>query len=168
MGLKTRILALIALVSLPGCGPSPQEQTIGLACQALKTQDWEAFAELTVTEADFLMRENQIDENGADHSFAGGDLRPSQQQLLREQFDQAVRGGDRCLDFSRCQYVFPALIRTSTLTTLSDGEIRLEEYIITIEMDGPEKSAPGLGPSFVLARWEDEYRILALRFPRRN
>ncbi len=149
---------------LSGCGPSPQEKTIHLACQALKAQDWEAFSALTITEADFLMAESQIDELDAEQSFAGSSLRPGQIQQLREQFDQAVRGCDHCLDFSRCRYVFPTLSRTSTISTLSGESISVQEFILSIEMDGPEKSAPGMGPLFMLVPWENEYRIQALRF----
>lgn len=168
MGLKTGILLLVAAAFFSGCGPSPSEKTIHLACQALKAQDWEAYSRLTITEADFMMVENNISESEADQSFAGSSLRPKQRQHLREQYEQAIQGCDGCLDFSRCLYVFPTLSATSTITTLGGDDVILEEYILTIEMDGPETSAPGLGPYFILVPWEDEVRILSLRFPRRN
>ena len=168
MRFRIGTLAAAALVVLSGCGSSPQEQVIHQACQALKADDWDAYSQLTVTEADFLIRENRIAENEVDQSFAGGHLRPQQRQLLKEQFNRAVRGDELCLDFSRCQFVFPNLNGTSVFATLSGKKIQLEEYILTIEMDGPEKSAPGLGPYFILAPWEGGYRILALRFPRKS
>jgi hypothetical protein len=168
--LRTRlgILAAVVLTALSGCGNSPQERVIHDACQALKAEDWETYLDLTVTEADFLMRENKIVEAEAELSFAGSSLRPEQRQLLKDQFNMAVQGGNRILDFRRCQFVFPILDRTATLTTLSGEEVHTEEYILTIEMDGAEKSRPGLGPHFILARWEGEYRILALKFPRQS
>ena len=73
---------LAALVALAGCGNSPQETVIHEACLALKAQDWEAYLELTVTEADFLLRENDIDEIEAGESFAGSSLRPEQRRAL--------------------------------------------------------------------------------------
>lgn len=168
MRLRFGMLAAVAVAALSGCGASPQERVIHEACQALKAQDWEAYVDLTVTEADYLMRENEIAENEADVSFAGSSLRPEQRQLLKEQFDLAIRGGDRILDFSRCQFVFPTLERKGTLSTLSGEKVPTEEYILTIEMDGGEKSKPGLGPYFLLAEWGNEYRILALRYPRQS
>jgi hypothetical protein len=156
---------LVCAALLAGCGASPQERLIHDACQALKAQDWEAYADLTITEADYLMRQNRIDENEADHSFAGESLRPRQRELLRQQYDRAVQGGPRQLDFGRCQFVFPDLERKRTMKTLSGEEIAIEEYVVAIEMDGPERSAPGLGPIFVLAAWNDGYRIIGLRFP---
>ncbi|MBU8869949.1 MAG: hypothetical protein KOO60_03630 [Gemmatimonadales bacterium] len=166
--LKFFLLMIAVVFSLAGCGPSPQERTIHLACQALKAQDWEAFSKLTITEADFLIAENLRSGRGAESQFARNSLRPEQLQLLKEQFDQAIRGGDYCLDFSRCQYVFPTLNRTSTRTTFSGEIVPVEEYILIIEMDGPERSAPGLGPNFLLVPWEDGYRIQALKFPHRS
>ncbi len=157
-------LPLACCCLLAGCGASPQEKLIHDACQALKAQDWEAYSHLTITEADYLMRQNRIAETEAENSFAGETMRPRQRGLLREQFDRAVRGGPRQLDFGRCQFVFPTLERRRKMRTLSGEEVPLEEYVVAIEMDGPQRSAPGLGPIFVLAEWEDGFRIIGLRF----
>lgn len=164
IGRIAALLLVLLSVGLTGCGPTPQEKLIHDACLALKAQDWDAYFDLTITEADYLLRQNRIDAPGGQGTFAGESLRPEQLAELRAQYDRAVWGGPGQLDFSRCRYVFPTLEREQVRTTLSGERYQVQEYRVEIEMDGPERSAPGLDPVFVLARWDDGYRILALRF----
>lgn len=162
-----RIAALLVLllpVGLAGCGPTAEERLLHNACLALKAQDWDAYSRLTITEADYLLRQNRLDGPEAEGTFAEDSLRPGQIALLRSQYDRAVRGGPGQLDFSRCRYVYPELSRERVLETLSGEAVEVQEYRVEIEMDGPKRSAPGLGPVFVLARWEKGWRILALRY----
>ena len=155
-------LALAAMFWF-GRGPARDAGTLlRQACEALRDGDWNRYRLLTITHADFLMK-NQGFKSELGYAAT---LRQEAQARLHKQFDAAVAGGAGRIDFRRAAYVGPGtLLRQETSDLLDGAAVPLRIYSVRIRLDGAELDTKDLYPRFVLAKWGEGERIYDLEFP---
>ncbi len=165
------ILRMVILVLVgAGCAgclgfgtSSPTDTLLEEAFAGIKADDWQRFQKLTITPADFMIRDMGLSAFKAPQSYAGGVLRPRQRDEQRRQFDEAVRGGPGLIDFQRSAYVGPgSLLDSGTRRVANNGSYSYEIWSITIETGEGEVDTTELFPRFTIVKWGDEWRILGL------
>jgi len=144
---------------------SPQERVVARAFAAIQKNDLDAYAELTVTMADFEMLKNKINVFGEGLTYAGKVVKPEEQERQREEFEKAVTGGPGIIDFKKARFVgLSDKVKRGAREMLSGGEVPYEVYSVIIELDGRRIDTGGMRPRFVVVEYYDDYSILGLSF----
>ena len=172
-----RLIALAAVLMLSACslpgssGPgggkakrSAEEKLLAEAFSALKAKDWEAFSALTVTTADYDMKEMNTPPLLERQTFSGGVMKPEQQMQIRDQFtavvDEEVEG---TIQFDKAEFVSKGkVVMQGAVESLSGQMIPYRVYSIRIEVDGETIDTRDMSPRFVIVKFNGRPRILAL------
>jgi hypothetical protein len=154
----------IALLSLLACTKptSSPEALVEAAFESIKKNDWEAYAPLTITTADFILQENKVSKFKQGQTYAGGMLRPEEHKLQKEQFQKAARGGAGILEFHQAKFDRAVRVASANQELLSGSAIPVTFYAVALDGGGGKPSQ--LDPGFVVVEWNRSYRLLALRF----
>jgi hypothetical protein len=135
------------------------------AFTAIKKNDWAAYSRLTVTAADFMLRENKIGPFEEKQSYAGSVLKPEEIQSQRAQFESAVEGGDGLIDFRNAEFVaLGSIVEKGDHPLLTGGSVPFVAYSVRINVDGKEFDSRELSPRFVVVKWGHKPRLLRLLF----
>ena len=165
--LRVACLVSFALASVC-CGTrpsSPEEELIRDAFNAIKKNDWKAYSKLTITTADFMLKEHEAGPFEEKQSYAGSILKPEEIERQRLEFDRAVAAGKGIIDFRKAQFVSLGATKETTSEELLTGStISTTTHSVRIRLDGKETDSRELDPLFVTVKWGDEPRLLRLRF----
>lgn len=155
---------LAALLSLLACTKptSSPEALVKTAFAAIKNNDWSAYAPLTITTADFMLKENKVSKFKEGQTYAGSMLRPEEQKQQKEQFQKAAAGGTTILDFRQAKFDRAVQVASGNQELLTGGPIPVAVYAVAL--DGGGGQASQLDPGFVVVEWNRTYRLLGLRF----
>jgi hypothetical protein len=167
MPARPLLLGLALAVTVAGCQrldpTASPEAVVEAAYAAIKAGDWEAYSDLTVTSADFILKEQGMQSKlKGQGSFAGAVLKPEEQQAQREQFERALAGGEGLIDFKLREFGRAHLAARGFEETLSGSEIPISAYLVSV---AGETRPTQDGPSFVVAQWGSFYKVLRLTFP---
>ncbi|MFC1848719.1 hypothetical protein ACFL27_00800 [candidate division CSSED10-310 bacterium] len=167
--LMTIILCVICLVWLVRCNffreVSPQEELIRKAVAAIKINDWEAYAKLTITSADFIMKASKISPFKAKQSYAGSVLKPEAQAKLQAQFRKAVRGGPGICNFKQGEFhTITGPVSRGNFPLPDGGYVPFTAYQVTLKIKGQVHEDASLDPTFIIVQWGSQYRIFDLLF----
>lgn len=158
---------LLGALSASGCSKSDPssspEALVEAAYEAIRTNSWEDYSKLTVTTADFILKEhNAQSQFKQKQSYVGSQLKPEEQARQRQDFARAVAGGEGLIDFKQRKFSGAHLAGEGTQETLSGSLIPVSAYLVAVE--GATSPSPD-GPGFVVVKWGSFYRLLGLSFP---
>ena len=158
---------LLGAMLTSGCSkPDPSsspEALVEAAYEAIRTNSWEDYSKLTVTTADFILKEHNAQSAFKQkQSYVGSQLKPEEQARQRQDFARAVGGGEGLIDFKQRKFSRTQLAAEGTQETLSGSHIPVSAYLVAV--DGAT-TASTEGPSFVVVKWGSFYRLLGLNFP---
>lgn len=163
---RLAVIAVIALISVTsGCSKPPTsspEALVTAAFEALHKNDWEAYSALTITSADFILKENKQTRFKERGTFVGDKLKPEEKEQQRQQFQKAGTGGANVIDFRQTKLDRPVLVASRQQETMIGSVIPVSLYGLMLKDSGGKLSP--LDPGFVVVQWRDGYRLLALRF----
>jgi hypothetical protein len=160
-------VALIALASLPaGCSRPPPtsspEAVVAAAFDALHDSDWDAYSALTITTADFILKEQKLTGFKQKGTYVGDKLKPEEKNRQREQFQKAGSGGPNTIDFREAKLDRPILVASAQQELMSGSVVPVALYGLALKDAGSQASQ--LDPGFVVVQWSGGYRLLGLRF----
>lgn len=160
-------LLACALAAISACSShaptSSPEAVVEAAFTAIKHGDWEAYAKLTVTSADFILKEqNASSPFKQKQGYAGSVLKPEEIARQKKDFYRAAMGAEGTLDFRNGKFGKAVLAGSGTQETLSGGQIPVTAYLVAL--DGQSAPSPA-GPGFVIVKWNVGYKLLGLSFP---
>ena len=151
-----RAIAGFLLIALFATGCAAPTATPEAVCQAateaIADGDWERYRELTITMADFDLRQSDISATAAPQSYAGGVLKPELVEKQRQQFRMAVA------ELRGKAAIFQSM-------HASAGQLELESLTGASYLAWTYLADVGLKSrlAFTLTKWGDEYRILGVR-----
>jgi hypothetical protein len=166
-----KLLLGFSILEIFTCGcsrsNSSEESLLENVFNALKDEDWEAFQKLTITYADFLLREQKINVFMEKQSYAGGVLKPEEMNKQRKQFEQTIRDKKNQINFKNTSFSsLGSLINETSLELFSDENIFTKTYSLRIQINDQIIDSKNLFPTFTIVRWYEEYRLLNLNFPK--
>lgn len=166
--MRTAILTAICAVLLAaGCerrdSTATPEGVVRAAYQAIKANDWDAYEKLTVTTADFILKEyNAQSPVKQQSSYVGSQLKPEEQKRQREEFVRAAAGGAGQLDFRNGAFGMAHLAASGDEQLLNGSVIPVAAYLVALEGQAAPSEEP---PGFVVVKWGSFYKILRLTYP---
>jgi hypothetical protein len=141
-----------------------EERAVREAFEALKENDLKRFHTVTITTADYIMRDNGLSDFHDDASYAGSIMKPEEREQQSETFQMAARGGSESIDFANVSFVsLGTVLQSASIDTVDGKSFPFKEYSIVVKGPGGEIDTKDLSPRFVVAPWEDGHRILELR-----
>jgi hypothetical protein len=148
----------------PGETAESEERAIREAFEAIKAKDRKRFYNVSITTADFVMRDNGLNDYHDQAGYAGSVQKPEEQEALIEAFDSVIRGGDGVIDFSSVSFEsLGTLLQSAEMDTVDGNTVRFREYSIVVKGPSGSFDTKDLSPRFVVVPWEDGHRILELR-----
>lgn len=171
---RAGVLCLVALAA--GCDylpsmkkgpatPTPSEERIVReAFEALKEKNLQRFEGTTITTADFIMRDNGLNDFHDQASYAGSVLKPQEVDQQSEDYFAVINAsGERCIDFSSATFVsLGTAVRTDSFESGDGKKIPYNEWSIVIKTGGREIDTKDLSPRFKTVEWNGAHRILGL------
>ena len=161
LGFASVFMAVLSLLACSKPTSSP-EALVAAAFESIKKNDWNAFAPLTITSADFILQENKVSKFKQGQTYAGGMLRPEEQKQQKEQFQKAAGGGAGILDFRQAKFDRAVRVTSATQELLTGSAIPVTFYAVALDGGGGKPSQ--LDPGFAVVEWNKTYRLLGLRF----
>ncbi len=165
------VLMLVLTIQLGGCeststsGKDGYKALLKQAFQAIKQNDWDKYSKLTITEADFDLKQNKVSPFKQKQSYVGSVLKPEQQQQQRQDFQRAITGGEGIIPFATAEYVsVGSVVSSGTAESLAGAAIPYTVYSLKVKSGGSEFDSQNLEPLFVVTQWQGEYRLLNLYF----
>jgi hypothetical protein len=164
--MRSLILLLTIGTLFSGCSKRPPDEAlIKEAFYALKEKDWEAYSRLTITTADFALKEKKIGIFQESQSYTGGVFKPQEIERQKLSFEKAITGGEKIINFNQAEFVSLGLVKESgNIPTLTGEDIPVTAYSIKIRDGNVEVDTKDLDPIFILTKWGNQYRILKLGF----
>lgn len=146
--------------------PTPEEErVVREAFAVIRQGDVQKYWPLTITRADFIMRDNGLSDFHDQASVAGSVLKPEEQKQQGLDFEQASRNDPECIDFSSATFrSLGTLVRAGEIAMPEGKKLPFKEWSVVIGGPGGEVDTKDMSPRFVLVEWTDGPRILALRF----
>ncbi len=154
----------LVLISCAGDSPKTQQGLLKLAFEAIKNNEQEDFEALTITPAEIMIDEYDLKPFEANSSYIGQVIRPEEEEEQSRQFQQAVSGGPKQIQFQQSKFVGAKLIDSGEQELLSGSSIAYETYGLSIEQNGQKIESENTLPNFVITHWKEEYRVLSLQF----
>jgi hypothetical protein len=171
------LVVLLCFVVIIGCSGSgnnePSQKDIDKlleqAFAAIKSQDWAKYQELTITSADFILKQQRISKFKEKQTYVGGSLKPEEISRQLQQFKQVknVPEGlkEDMIYFDEDIYVSAGkIVDQGVMPTLLEVQIPYEIYTIKVKSKSG-KVMDDLYPYFVIVQWRNSPRILKLLFP---
>jgi hypothetical protein len=175
---KGKLMRFISLSSLfiilavcSGCSsnrPYTEEDLLRLACKALKERQWEQYANLIVTRADFFLYEDNITAFEEPNTYLGSVIKPEQIEIHKKLFYQVALGRDSTIDFAHVEFCRKgSLLRTETKLLAAKDPVILNTYSLIVSVGETEVDTKDMYPLFTVAYvpWMGQYRILDLEVP---
>ena len=161
------VIACTAAVILSGCSSptSSPEALVKSAFKAVKANDWQAYAPLIITTADFILKENKVSKFKQKLTYAGEILKPEEIALHKKQFGWAAAGGEGIVDFRQAKFEAATLIASGEQELLDGEVIPVSLYAVTLKGTAVPTA---LSPRFVVVSWGTTYRLLTLRFQKQD
>lgn len=170
MKFSTSVLLLLLAFCLTGCpgssSPLKQRETLlRQTFQAMKQNDWQNYSKLTITTADYDLKQSSVSPAKAKQSYAGGVAKPRMQEQQKADFQEAVTGGEGIIDFRNAQFVsIGSALDQGTISSLNGVQIPYTTYSLMLKIAGQEIDSKALKPVFTVVEWQDEHRLLNLQF----
>ena len=141
-----------------------EERAVREAFDALKKKDMQRFRTISITRADFILRDNGLSDFHDEASYAGSVMKPEEQAEQARDFESATRGGPGQIDFASVTFKSLGTVLQSARIDSSDGKsFPFKEYSIVVKGPSGEVDTKDLSPRFVVVPWEGGHRILELR-----
>ena len=160
---------ILLLLALAGCSPSnrSEEGLLKNVFHAIKEKDWDSYQKLTITYADFIQKAQGTGKFEEKLGYAGGVMKPEEEQGQRKQFDRAVIAGTGMIDFQRAQFVSVGSVILENKMEVLGGEqaVSYKIFSLKLRIDWAETDSKDLHPRFTVVPWENEYRLLRLELP---
>jgi hypothetical protein len=157
---------LLAALGGAGCRSDPREELLREVFAALGDRDARRFQARATTLADFDLEAQGVSPFKAGMTYAGSVLRPEEESAQRAQFEQALRGGPGCIDFSRDRFAgLGTLLAEGTQETLGGTLVPYQVYSVRIRRGGEEIDARDLHPRFAITPRSGGFRMLGLVLP---
>jgi len=139
------------------------EGVVEAAYAAIKANDWDAYSKLTVTSADFILKENNAQSQFKQKSsYVGSQLKPEEQRRQKQEFQRAVAGGEGQIDFQTHKFEKAHLAAQGNEELLNGSTIPVSAYLVAAEGQSAPSQEP---PGFVVVPWGSFYKVLRLTFP---
>jgi hypothetical protein len=142
---------------------TPEEELVHRAFEAIRQEDWDSFYGTTITSADIMMQLNEIGPFQAQQSYLGSSVRPRERRAQRQQFDRALRSSVANANLRTARFV--ALgndVQQFDYALLTGGSVPVTSYSMRVDVGGAEVEVAE--PRFVIVEWQEQARLLALRF----
>ena len=172
-------LGVLALLTIaPACqmlgGPSDEvdtpesraseERAVREAFEALKQNDLKRFRAVSITTADFVMRDNGLSDFHDQASYTGSIRKPEEEEEHADNFNAATQGGSHLIDFERSTFKsLGTVLQRARIDSVDGKSFPFKEYSIVVRGPGGEIDTKDLSPRFVVVPWENGHRILELR-----
>jgi hypothetical protein len=141
-----------------------EERAVREAFEALKQDDLKRYRAVSITKADFIMRDNGLSDFHDQASYTGSIQKPEEEQEHGENFNAATRGGSRSIDFKRVTFKsLGTVLQKARIDTVDGKSFPFKEYSIVVKGPSGEIDTKDLSPRFVVVPWENGHRILELR-----
>jgi hypothetical protein len=164
---KKAVALLMFFFVIAGCNTNSASPVAKFAEQvfhAIQDEDFGKFEKLTITRADFILKQQKISKFKAKQSYAGGVLKPREQAEQKAQFEQAVNGGDDQIDFKHSEFKSVIEIDEGLLLISEGYSIPSKTLALKLDMDGEIISTEDLPPYFVVVLWHKKFKLLRLEF----
>jgi hypothetical protein len=174
------LVLLLGFVVIIGCSGSnnnePSQKDIDKlleqAFAAIKSRDWAKYQELTITSADFILKQQGISKFKEKQTYLGGSLKPEEINQQLEQFQQAKNAPEELkgdmISFDEDTYVSAGkIVDQGVMPTIGDIQIPYKIYTIKVKSSSG-KVMDDLYPYFVVVQWGSYPMILKMLFPERE
>ena len=145
-----------------------EAQLLRQCFDAIQSNDWESYAQLTVTTADILHKALDIkpDPLRTAQSYIGDVLKPEQMKRLEADFRRAVAGGPGLIDFKNATFL--AVGRVIWIDDAGRGmggaRVPAKTYSLQIRLQGASLDSQDLYPLFTMVHWEGRWRLVSLEY----
>jgi hypothetical protein len=161
--------------SKSGSSPDPQDtrdnidELLEEAFAAIKNRDLAKYYKLTITSADFVLKQMGISKFKEKQSYVGSSLKPGEINKQIAQFNRAQqveeKFEDKMIYFDKDTYVSPGkIVDRGILTVVNNVQIPYKIYTVKIKSESGEV-LDDLYPYFMIVQWGGTPRILELIFP---
>jgi hypothetical protein len=141
-----------------------EERAVREAFEALKQNDLRRFRAVSITKADFILRDNGLNEFHDNASYTGSIQKPEEEQEHADNFAAAASGGSRSIDFKRVTFKsLGTVLQKARIDTVDGKSFPFKEYSIVVMGPSGETDTKDLSPRFVVVPWEKGHRVLELR-----